>query len=210
MTTIGSNAFSGCKGFTTIAIPDKVTTLATGVFSDCTNLSSVTFPSNLRTIGKQAFARCSALTNSAIPESVTTIGELAFQGCTGFTTLTIPNNVVTIGGRAYMGCSGLTTINIGSSLYANMLKGTLVNYELPAFGGGFTNLAFHYDRMKFCIPYYGDVLEAGKAYLPIEAYGDDALSIKAVEDDSLEGDLNKDGTVNVTDVAILVNRILGK
>ena len=53
-------------------------------------------------------------------------------------------------------------------------------------------------------------MEAGKAWLPVDGFKGYSLSIKAVAEDSLEGDLNKDGEVNVTDVTILVNRILGK
>lgn len=112
-------------------------------------------------------------------------------------------------GLLLIGKPGVYPVPYGPSpsRYVNMLKGTLEGYEpIP----DHTDLVFDSETMNFRRPHTGDDVEAGKAYLPIEAYGGDALSIKAVEDDSLEGDLNKDGTVNVTDVTILVNRILGK
>ena len=95
------------------------------------------------------------------------------------------------------------------SIYSNMLKGTLVDYTIPPHTNQITNMVFDSETMKFRIPHDGEVLEAGKAYLPIASFGGDSLSIKAVVDDSLEGDLNKDGIISVVDVTILVNKILG-
>ena len=112
-------------------------------------------------------------------------------------------------GLLLIGKPGVYPVPYGSSssLYANMLKGTLVGYEpIPKS----TDLVFDSETMKFRRPYTGEDVEAGKAYLPVEGFDGDSLSIKAVADDSLEGDLNKDGKVNITDVTILVNRILGK
>ena len=207
VTKIGEGAFLNKDVITTVTVGDNVMSIDDYAFSNCDGITSVTLGSKANTIGNQAFARCKSLTTLTIPTSVTSIGDYAFQGCTGLSTLTIPNNVLSIGSNAYGRCLGLTSITIGSSLYANMLKGTLVGYAPPPDS---TDLVFDSETMKFRPSTEGEKVEPGKAYLPIEAYGGDALSIKAVEDDSLEGDLNKDGEVNVTDVTILVNRIWGK
>ena len=112
-------------------------------------------------------------------------------------------------GLLLIGKPGVYPVPYGPSpsRYANMLKGTIVGYEPPPYS---TDLVFDSETMKFRRPHTGDDVEAGKAYLPVDGFEGDSLSIKAVAEDSLEGDLNKDGTVNVTDVTILVNRILGK
>ena len=60
VTKIGSLAFNGCSGLTSITIPNSVTT-----------------------IGDSAFEGCSGLTSITIPNSVTTIEDFAFYGCSG-------------------------------------------------------------------------------------------------------------------------------
>jgi len=64
VTAIGSNAFNGCEGLTTVTIPGTVITIGGSAFNGCTGLTSMT-----------------------IPEAVTAIGMGSFYNCTGLTTL---------------------------------------------------------------------------------------------------------------------------
>ena len=80
-TSIGSSAFSGCSGLTSITIPDSVTSIGTWTFSGCSGLTSITIPDSVTNIGYEAFYNCSSLTSVTIPNSVTSIGERAFSGC---------------------------------------------------------------------------------------------------------------------------------
>ncbi|MGN1478931.1 MAG: leucine-rich repeat domain-containing protein, partial [Acutalibacteraceae bacterium] len=93
VTSIGSSAFYGCTGLTSITIHDSVTN-----------------------IGDDAFEWCSGLTDITIPDSVTSIGDSAFHGCTGLTSITIPDSVISIGNYAFYRCTGLTKIKISNSL----------------------------------------------------------------------------------------------
>ena len=81
VTSIGGSAFSGCKGLTSVTIPDSVTSLGELAFSNCTGLTSVTIGNGVTSISNQAFSGCSGLTSITIPDSVTSIGTDAFYKC---------------------------------------------------------------------------------------------------------------------------------
>ncbi len=116
VTSIGSYAFSGCTGLTSIEIPDSVTSIGDYAFSDCTGLTSIEIPDSVTSIGDRAFSYCTGLTSVEIPGSVTSIGNSAFSYCTGLTSVEIPDSVTSIGEDALSWCTGLTSIEIPASV----------------------------------------------------------------------------------------------
>ena len=116
VTSIGTNAFNGCSGLTSLTIPEGVTSIGTNAFYGCYGLTSITIPNGVTSIGTNAFSGCSGLTSITIPSSVTSIGDYAFYGCSKLTSITIPEGVTSIGTNAFHGCSGLTSITIPSSV----------------------------------------------------------------------------------------------
>ena len=116
VTEIGSYAFYGCCGLTSVTIPDSVTKIGKGAFCDCSDLASVTIPDSVTEIGEGAFSRCSGLASVTIPNSVTKIGKGAFCDCSGLASVTIPDSVTEIGDYAFYGCSGLTSVTIPNSV----------------------------------------------------------------------------------------------
>ena len=118
LTSIGSYAFDGCSGLTSVEIPSSVTSIGGSAFRDCSGLTSVTFGegSRLKSIGSYAFCFCSGLTSVEIPSSVTSIGDYAFYGCSGLTSVEIPSSVTSIGHATFRFCSGLTSVEIPSSV----------------------------------------------------------------------------------------------
>ncbi|MBQ8440269.1 MAG: leucine-rich repeat domain-containing protein [Clostridia bacterium] len=58
---IGSSAFSGCTGLTSIVIPEGVTYINTSAFYECTELSSVVIPKSVTSMWATVFGACSSL-----------------------------------------------------------------------------------------------------------------------------------------------------
>lgn len=80
ITSIGNDAFSDCRGLTSISIPNSVVNIGENSFCYCTSLTSVTIPNSVISIGDYAFD-CSGLISIFIPKSVMSIGEGAFSYC---------------------------------------------------------------------------------------------------------------------------------
>ena len=141
VTSIGDNAFSGCRNLTSITIPEGVTTIGDYAFSNCSSLTSIDIPKSVTTIGSSAFYRCSSLTSITIPENVTHIGENAFEYYTPWyrnlesgvvyigkvlycykgampqnTAISVKEGITTIGEKAFYDCENLTSITIPSSV----------------------------------------------------------------------------------------------
>lgn len=150
LTTIGDYAFLYCD-FTDISIPDSVTAIGVDIFQYCNTLANITvddnngvyksddgvlftkdgtelikypigktdtsytIPNGVVTIGNSAFDSCKNLTTVIIPNSVTTVAEYAFT-VSGLTNITIPDSVTYIGNGAFERCTGLTSIVIPDSV----------------------------------------------------------------------------------------------
>lgn len=137
---IGNNAFSECKGISSVSIPASVKYMGVNVFANssitslivdnemeevpdgmCYNtpLDHVTYGYGelIKKIGNSAFAN-TELKSCCLPKSteeLITIGDKAFQNCTKLTSIDL-NNVVTVGNYAFAGCTSVTSLDMGSSL----------------------------------------------------------------------------------------------
>lgn len=93
-------------GLTEYTIPDGVTTIGDNAFFGCKNLTRLTIPNGVETIALQAFYECAGLTEIILPESVTTIEEGAFSGCSGLTDVyCMPATPPTLGSSVFSSTS---------------------------------------------------------------------------------------------------------
>ena len=148
VTSIGTNAFSFCRGLTKVSIPNSVKTIGNWAFYRCTGLTTVTIGNSVTSIGNRAFYSCTSLTEVSIPNSVKTIEFRAFEGCTGLKTVTIGNSVTTIGESAFYSCTSLTEVSIpnsitsiGSSVFEDCsgLKTVTIGNSVTTIGDGTFN-----------------------------------------------------------------------
>ena len=121
VTAIGDNAFSGCKGLSSIVIPDCITSIGECPFVFCNSNLTVIFPTGsasyihdvqsnyynncfIDTTTKKLIAICE---NSVIPTngSVTSIGERALSYVPELPSINIPSAVTQIDAGAFSGSS---------------------------------------------------------------------------------------------------------
>ncbi len=218
ITTIGDSAFQGCTAlntlnydaancsdfnsdytahpfynlhFQTINIGETVDKIPAYFSSGLTELTHVAFGNNVTAIGNSAFSNCSGITgNLNIPNSVTAIGKAAFYNCAGVTSVTIGNAVTTIGDNAFFNCTAIEKVDC---------KGTVP----PV--------------MQNTNCFSSDTYEKAVLYVPkglINAYRSTNYWNKfenIMSEISVEMfDVNGDGNVNISDINILIDIILGR
>jgi len=126
VTTIGENAFEGCRKLTAVVIPANISSIGRSVFLGCGNLTTIMVDSEnpkydsrdncnaiIETDSRKLITGCK---NSTIPNSVSSIGEYAFYGCSGLTSVEIPDNIINIGTSAFRKCGELLSVKIGTGV----------------------------------------------------------------------------------------------
>ena len=212
VTWIGDYVFSGCTGLTSVTIPNSVTTLGVNAFDGCTGLTSVTIGNSLATISNYAFRGCTNMTSLKLGTSLTTINMYAFYGCSSLTSVTIPNSVANIGSNAFNNCNSLNTLTLGSGL-------TSLDYRAFYSSTGLTTIISRI-RDPQAVTFGSQVLPSSiyntcTVYVPhgkrsVYVTTSPWSSFNNIIDSNPSGDVNADGTVNVTDYVTTVNYVLEK
>ena len=113
VTSIGEEAFDGCKGLTALTIPNSVTSIGRNAFTGCSGLTALTIPNSVTSIGNSAFVSCTGLTSVTIPSSVTSIGTYAFRWCSGLNSVTVEGATpCTFASYVFAGCTALEKIYV--------------------------------------------------------------------------------------------------
>ena len=122
VTSVGSYAFSRCKGLTSVSIPDSVTEVGEYAFHGCAGLTDVIFGGTQEQWSAVSIGASNApLTDAAIrfgvvpdcvlPAFLTEIGEEAFSGA-AFRYVKLPETTTVIGRLAFAECPNLRYIYI--------------------------------------------------------------------------------------------------
>lgn len=119
VTTIGSGAFNGCNGITSVSIPNSVASVGSQSFYNCTSLATIVIGDSTNTgvktgmsIQSNAFAGCIGLTTLSLNLPIASYNS-PFQNLPSLTTLFIGNSVPTIDNYIFSNLTGLTKITLG-------------------------------------------------------------------------------------------------
>ena len=127
VTAIGSAAFAGNAGLTTVTMQGGTPTTGSGS-------SSTPAAVGLQTIGDRAFYGCPSLTTVTIPATATTIGSQAFSDCPALNALN-----VTAGNQRYISNDGVLYQYVG---YNSGVVGSYNTYTLMQYPSGKTSTVF--------------------------------------------------------------------
>ncbi len=126
ITAIRGYALKGLKELASVNIPSSVTSIGSGAFYGCSGLTSITIPfvgGRADGTGATHFGYIFGASHysgnygnvpSSLKEVIITgganIGERAFEDCSGLISITIPDSVTSIGEYAFLDCGGLTDV----------------------------------------------------------------------------------------------------
>ncbi len=192
VTALGDESFMGCNGLTAITIPNSVTDLGEYTFCDCGGLKNVVIPNSVKEIKGHVFDFCEQLTSVTMPNALTSIGESAFNYCGRLSSITIPATVTFIGEAAFWDCSSLKDV------YSYIKSPASVTVEDDAFALLYPS---YYWRTLHVPAGTVDAYKADKRW-------SDYFKRYEEMDVVVTGDVNGDGSVNISDVSMLIEAIL--
>ncbi len=185
VTAIGNSAFSGCSRLEQLTIPEGIVTIGPSAFSSCTGLLSVSLPASVTTIGNTAFSGCTSLTGLRLQEGLKTIGVGAFEQCRSLPSVSIPATVTTLSENAFYECPKLVEVTVGFATPIAITGSTFSNS---------TNATLYVPVGS--VPAFEEALYWRSFYI--------------ITEKPVPGDVNHDGFVNIYDVTLMIDYILGK
>ncbi len=115
LSTLGSYAFSGCDGISSIDMSNtQITEISNHTFSGCSALQNVTLPNTIDYIGDYAFTATSSLGTISLPNNLKSIGNHSFEH-SGIQSIQIPESVNKVGEYAFACCDKLSTATISGN-----------------------------------------------------------------------------------------------
>lgn len=97
----------------TLKFEGNVTAVGSYAFSGCTGLTSVVLPDSVVSVGEGAFRSCSALRELTIGNGVTAMADNALSGCTGLKTVHVGSGLA-VNVDTFAGCTALEAIHVSA------------------------------------------------------------------------------------------------
>ena len=223
--SISSYSFSGCNSLATVLIADRESELSLGsngsspLFSSCP-LDSVYIGGNITystssSYGYSPFYRNTSLRTVVITDKETEISPNEFYGCSNLKNVKIGDGVTTVGNWAFSGCSSLDYFafgtkveTIGQEAFSDCVNVTKIISRAstpPACGSQAL------DDISKWICELTVPQNSIAAYQGADQWKEFFFINGATYDDLItEGDANGDGVIDVADVTLVVNYILGR
>ena len=171
-----------------VSLPQGMTQMGDGAFFGTTQLSATSMPTALHEVPDYAFAGGSHIvSDTLLHEGVTRIGDYAFYNWSNTRHFFIPGTVSHIGTRAMAGMTGLEEIDVNAAIVPTLGDEVWAGVDQPSVKLGTIDN------------------ETAELYASAEQWQEFYIMHYY-----LLGDVNGDGIVDVTDINLMVNKILGK
>ena len=227
VTTISNSAFEECEGLTSITIPESVTEIGYHAFNNCTRLASVVIPSGVTSIVGSVFGECNNLTDVFCKAITPPEAEDAFkdtpienvtlyvpEGSMGAYSNTAPwSSFKEIKSISQQPKCATPTIDYadGKLIFSSETQGVTYHHTItPIEISGITGTTSGQGtEATFAATYQVSVYAEKSGYEQSETTTKN-ISFPNNGGSTTIGDLNNDGNINVNDITILVNLILGR
>ena len=224
VTVIGADAFEGCHGLKRVNAGSVLSwcgirfgdananplSFAKHLYIDGEEVTRLEIPAGVSVINDYSFYACEGLTDLTIGEDVSAVGERSFYKCKNLSEVTVGDGVKSIGKLAFGSCTSLKLVALGrglESLDSKAFNGGMVINEITskattppvmAAKDCFSNTI--YKNAVVSVPLGS--LAAYKA----APYWSQFEQMNCVS--LCDGDVNRDGEVNIADVNVVINTIL--
>lgn len=218
VSSIGEFAMMRCSMMKRVSLPSSLRSLGVGAFRLCLALTSIELAEGnmsfavengmLLDFDKKSLVCCPAGLKGAcvVPASVTDIEDYAFYYCKNLTSITLPDSLAAIRTAAFVYCTSLKTliipqkvVTVGASAFVSCteLRQIVCRADNPPVIPQEAFSTSTYQTAALYVP-----ASAKSKYAEAEYW-------KKFMTSGIIGDVNKDGHVNVADIMVMVNQVLG-